>query len=274
MNSFLKLQHIKPYVSFVMVFVISCSSSRMSVPPEKSAQEYTLGGKMFTSLYQQRAAEYKALCLQGYNLAMLRIQNYVPVNNKPKAIITDLDETILDNSAYAVHQALIDKEFDLKSWQEWTAMGAADTLAGAANFLKNASRQGVVIFYITNRSQEEQEGTLKNLQKFGLPDADAAHLLLKTEGSSKELRRQMVLKDHQVILLMGDNLADFSSLWDKKTEDVRNKEVLNKPSIFGDKFIVFPNPNYGDWEGAFYKYNYNYSQAQKDSILRVELKAY
>lgn len=257
----------------IVILFFSCTVSK-PYSGNSGTQDYTVGGKIITSMFQQRSGEYKALCLQGYNIAMLRIQNYVPINNKPRAIILDLDETILDNSAYAVHRGLQGKDYDLASWQQWTAMGNADTMAGSASFLKNAARLGVEMFYISNRGIDEQTGTLKNLQKFNLPNADEAHLFLKTDGSSKEPRRQKVLQDYQVILYMGDNLADFSSMWDKKTEEVRNNEVLTHPSLFGDKFIVFPNANYGDWEGAFYKYNYNLTTAQKDSVLRHDLRSY
>src|ERR1700743_3053913 len=55
-------------------------------------------------LYQQRAAEYAALCLQAYNLARRKVDEAIahPVlskDNLPLAVITDLDETALDNSA-------------------------------------------------------------------------------------------------------------------------------------------------------------------------------
>ena len=265
----------RPFLALFILTALSCSSSKKMAGGSAAIEsDYAIGGKIITSLFQQRAAEYKALCIQGYNLALWRIEAFKPQTKKPKAIITDIDETILDNSPYAVHQGFIGKEYDLKSWQEWTSMAAADTMPGAAAFLRTASNAGVEIFYITNRAQAEQEGTLKNLQRFGLPNADAAHLFLKQETSSKEPRRQNIMQTHEVILLMGDNLADFSNIWEKKTGTERASAVAANAAAFGDRFIVFPNPNYGDWEGAFYKYNYNYSQSQKDSVLRAELKSY
>ena len=82
------------------------------------------------------------------------------------------------------------------------------------------------------------------------------------------------MQGHEVILLMGDNLADFSSLYDKKTEEERrlNTDILS--AEFGKKFIVFPNVNYGDWESSLYNYNYKLTQGQKDSVLRSVLKSY
>lgn len=58
--------------------------------------------------YQQRAAEYRALCLQAYRMARIQAQQEwdkaMPEQRKHLAVVTDLDETALDNTpgeAYA-----------------------------------------------------------------------------------------------------------------------------------------------------------------------------
>ena len=198
----------------------------------------------------------------------------MPLTSKPKAIITDIDETLLDNSPYAVKQGLMGNEYDLKSWQEWTALGMADTLAGAGSLLHYLRSKNIEVFYITNREGEERAGTLLNLQRYGLPYADEAHLLTRAGVSSKEARRNSVLETHEVILFMGDNLADFSNLFDKKSFDERRQNTDLSAADFGKKFIILPNANYGDWEGALYNYNYRYNQAQKDSVMRATLRSY
>ena len=77
----------------------------------------------------QSAAEYHALCLQAYNIARMRLDEALKqTSSKPKAIITDLDETALDNSAEEVHHDLEGKGFDPTEWAEWTAMAKADTV--------------------------------------------------------------------------------------------------------------------------------------------------
>ena len=140
--------------------------------------------------------------------------------------------------------------------------------------LKYAASKNIEIFYITNRDEKERAATLKNLQHFNLPNADEAHLLTRQTTSSKEVRRQQVMKNYEVLLLMGDNLADFSSLFDKKTEEERKINTDISAGEFGKKFIVFPNVNYGDWESSLYKYNYKLTQGQKDSVLKSVLKGY
>lgn len=236
-------------------------------------------GKLWASLFQQRAAEYKALCLQAYNIAQLRLEQALRQRGntgKPLAVVTDVDETFLDNSPYDVKQALAGKDYENSSWQQWTSLGQADTLPGALRFFKYASDNQVAVFYITNRGEAEREGTAKNLRRYGFPLPDNAHLILKQPGSvsSKESRRQEVLKNYNIVLLLGDNLGDFSTLFDNKTEEERNANTLLSAADFGNRFIVFPNPVYGDWESSFFKHEPRFTAARKDSVIKARLKTY
>ncbi|HVZ97073.1 MAG TPA: 5'-nucleotidase, lipoprotein e(P4) family, partial [Chitinophagaceae bacterium] len=193
---------------------------------------------------------------------------------KPKAIITDIDETALNNSAYEAHQTLHGKDYDAASWSDWVSKIAADTIPGSLDFFKYAASKGIEIFYITNRSENEREVTLKNLQKFNFPDADNAHLFPVQNTSSKESRRQSIAANYDIVMLLGDNLGDFSAFFDKKTVQERNDNVNALKSEFGDKFIILPNPTYGDWESSLYQYNYSLTPVQKDSVMRASLYSY
>lgn len=267
----------KRYLFLIAVFISACTTTRNRQSVVKnSTNKIVVGGKLYTAVWMQRAAEYKAQCEQIYNIARLRVNEYLSQNNsqKPLAIITDIDETFLNNSPYAVHQALQGKDYTPDSWLDWTSRANADTLCGALDFFKYAAGKGIAIFYITNRGEKERAGTLENLQKFGFPDADNKHLLLSKGLSGKEDRRLDVEKNYDIVLLLGDNLGDFSALFDKKSEQERSKNVLNNKDEFGKRFIIFPNPNYGDWENAMYEYNYNYSLPQRDSIFKTDAQSY
>lgn len=241
--------------------------------PVTAGSTMDINGKLWASLWQQKAAEYRALCFQAYNIAHLRAdQALLQHSEKPKVIITDIDETLLDNSPNAVSQALQGKNYEQAAWLSWTAKAEADTVPGAPSFLKYAAKKGIEVFYITNRSEAERTSTLKNLQKYGFPNADDAHLLLRANTSSKEERRRQVLKTHEVIMLLGDNLADFSALFDHKSIEERLKNTNAEAAQFGNKFIVLPNADYGDWESSLYDYKYNLTPEQKEAILRKALK--
>jgi 5'-nucleotidase (lipoprotein e(P4) family) len=231
-------------------------------------------GKVWAAIYQQRAAEYKALCFQAYNIARLRLEMALAQHhNKPLAVVTDIDETLLDNSPYDAQLAINNRDFDSKTWKEWTAKAICDTVPGAPAFFKYAASKGVVVFYITNRDEDERAGTLKNLKLYKLPYTDNAHLLLRQTGSSKEDRRLNVSKTHEIVLLCGDNLPDFDALYDDHPSEENRKTVTEKlKKDFGDRYIIIPNISYDDWENALFQYNHKLTSAQKDSVIRDKLK--
>jgi 5'-nucleotidase (lipoprotein e(P4) family) len=256
-------------------FKPSVTSGPINSPKVTDTINLVNAGKVWASLYQQRAAEYKALCFQAYNIAKERIDAAVKKHGKkPFAVITDIDETLLDNSPLDAGRALHNLNYDSKAWKQWTAKGIADSVPGAPTFLKYAASKGVKIFYISNREADERAGTLKNLQLYHLPNADSLHLLLKKEpSSSKESRRQKVLKKYNIILFCGDNLPDFDAIYDNNpTETDRTAATQKLRKEFGNCYIVIPNPTYGDFEGALFMFNFKLTPAQKDSIIRSLIK--
>lgn len=253
-----------------LVLAISACSS------VKKASDTSIvnNSKVWTALWQQQSAEYKALCFQAYNVARLRLDEAVAKpTNKPFAVITDLDETLLDNSPYDAERAINNLDYTTPTWKQWTAKAVDDTVPGAPAFFKYAASKGVEVFYITNRDADERAGTLKNLQLYNLPNVDDAHLLTRQGSSSKESRRQNVMQTHNVILLCGDNLADFDALYDNKPL-TQNRAATTQQLMqaFGSRYIVLPNPTYGDWESALFNFNYKLTAAQKDSIIKSQVK--
>ena len=227
--------------------------------------------KIYPILWQQQSAEYRALCYQAFNIAALRLKEIAKSkkHNKHFAIITDLDETILDNSylqAELIKNGLL---FTEGFWKQWTNKSAATAVPGAVEFLQMAKQKGINIFYISNRDTDEVKTTLINLQKLNLPDADTAHMLFESNTSSKEIRRQIVMKKYKVVMLLGDNLNDFTQAFEKKSDDDRKAETDKVREEWGKKFIVLPNSSYGEWENAIYDYERNLTPEQKE-IKRME----
>lgn len=247
----------------------------IALPIFASAQALT-PARDFTNavLWQQTSGEYRALSFQAYNFAKLSLKEalWEQANEKPNCVIVDADETILDNSAFQGHEIRKGVSFDPADWTKWTSLAAADTVPGALSFLKFAATKKVETFYVTNRDSADYAGTLRNLQKFGFPYADEAHLLVKTTSSDKEHRRQKILEKYNVLLLCGDNLSDFSNVFYREGKDTKQQVDLAQ-HLFGTKFIVLPNPMYGDWEKPLYKGD-KLSEADK-GIQRLErLKSY
>ena len=69
-------------------------------------------------------------------------------NRKARAIIVDLDETILDNSR---NEGMLVKNrinFNQKDWTDWINRAEAEAVPGSVEFLSYASAHGVTVFYI------------------------------------------------------------------------------------------------------------------------------
>ena len=103
------------------------------------------------------------------------------------------------------------------------------------------------VFYVSNRKVTEMNPTITNLAACGFPDADTTHLLLKQGSSSKIDRRALIEKDYEILLLIGDNLADHSGIYEKRGPDLGFAAVEADKELFGTRYIILPNPMYGNW---------------------------
>ena len=216
---------------------------------QQRSQENTM-----SVLWYQKAAETKALYLQGYNVATDRLKEILQTpSDKPYSIVLDLDETVLDNSPYQVQNVKDGTAFNPKDWDVWVKKAAAKAVPGAKDFLQYADQNGVQIYYISDRTTSQVDDTIKNLEKEGIPVQGRDHLMFLEDGvKSKEGRRQAVQEKTNLVLLFGDNLVDFAD-FSKTSEADRDKKLDELQKEFGEKFIIFPNPMYGSWESAVYQ---------------------
>lgn len=263
--------------TFALVGLASCSSL-VKTQNDITTQELNnieINGKLYTAVFQQNAAEYQALCAQAFNIATWQLDKILQEDHqKPLAIVTDVDETFLDNSPYAVQMAREGKSFSQESWNNWTAKADAKPVLGSLDFFNYAASKGVEVYYITNRKTEDKAATIENLVKYNFPFADEKHVVVRSEESSKHARREALSQTHEIVLLLGDNLSDFATIFDKKTQTERLNQVKTNQELFGKKFIVFPNPGYGDWEAALFDYAKDLSNEQKDQIYNNSVKGF
>ena len=237
-----------PVVAFTLfVALISNSCMQKEAKVAVNDQDHLI----MSVLWFQKSAEMRALFIQGYNIASEKLIESVSLkgNDKPLAIVTDIDETILDNSPFEGWQITTGKPFSDETWKEWTDMSSALPLPGALKFAHLADSLGVEIFYVSNRTVNDAlESTIANLKSAGFPYADKDHLLLKEDASSKIERRNRILETHEIILLIGDNLADLDGIFEARDSNLGFDSVDSLSQYFGEKFIVLPNPMYGTWE--------------------------
>ena len=226
----------------------------LAFAPATSTQSPDTDQSVMATLWYQKSAEMRALYYQAYNLAELRVREYLsnPGGESRPAVIFDIDETLLDNSPSEALNILEGKPFTSGRWKAWTDKASAQALPGAAEFCRFLDANGVEVLYLSNRSLNETVATLKNLQEQGFPQADSSHLFLKGKVSGKEPRRNVIESRYSVILLVGDNLGDFDEVFDDRSVNLGFNPVDSLRAEFGKKFILLPNPMYGNWTQPLY----------------------
>lgn len=225
-------------------------------------------------LWQQQSGEYRALCFQSYNYARLSLEKHIKKRTKrPKCVVVDIDETLLDNSPQSGKSLLAGKGFELAEWKVWTGLAKADTVPGACSFLKYAASKKVEVFYVSNRDHSELKATIDNLNRFGFPNVNAAHMLFRDSTSNKQTRRDLISKTHTIIMLAGDNLSDFSTVFYQEGKDAKI-EVDKLAGLFGVEYVLLPNPMYGDWEQSLYGQKKNLTEDEKAEIRKEKIITY
>jgi len=248
------------YIIGAIAFLSSC---------QKSNEGSSLHSRnTMATIYVQQSPEYIALAEQAYAAARLSLDNQIRTAIKPLAVVLDIDETVLDNSPYQAKQILENFNYP-DHWDEWIKKEEAKPIPGSLEFLQFAESRGIVIFYISNRKHKNLEATINNLNKFGYPQADSTHIMLRTTTSSKEERRQKVVDQGlEIALFIGDNLDDMSAEFEVKDSDKRKEATYANQSKFGTKYIVLPNPTYGKWVQNRGFYN---AKLDQDSVAHANL---
>lgn len=200
--------------------------------------------------YQQRSAEVRALQRQSYALATLRLRAAVKAaggRGDGLAVVSDIDETILDNTAIMAH-AMTHQGDNIETWKLWEREGDPHLIPGAADFFHLADRLGVTIFYVSDRFDENKLATIATLSRLNLPQVSADHVQLF--GPPKAERRAAIEKNHRIILQLGDTLHDFHGAFAGIGLDDQHRLAEEHAERFGDDWIVFPNAAHGTWMEA------------------------
>ncbi|MCM3737345.1 5'-nucleotidase, lipoprotein e(P4) family [Bacillus cytotoxicus] len=262
-------------VALLSTSLVACNATTEKTTAKAKEEKVQLTDQqLMADLWYQTAGETKALYHQGYNIGTLKLDAALAKGTSKKpAVVLDLDETVVDNSPHQAMSVKTGKGYPYK-WDDWINKAEAEALPGAIDFLKYAESKGVDIYYISNRKTNQLDATIKNLERISAPQATKEHILLQEpKEKGKEKRRELVSSTHDIVLLFGDNLSDFIGFDGLSTPD-RNKKVEELKAQFGEKFIVFPNPMYGDWEGSLYNYDFKKTDAEKDKVRRENLKSF
>ncbi|NIF21369.1 5'-nucleotidase, lipoprotein e(P4) family [Candidatus Pantoea multigeneris] len=229
-----------------VLLLAGCAQSSQQQANQQLAKQSVMAANWF-----QQSGEYQALTWQAFNLAQVAFDQASSLDGKPKAVIVDLDETMLDNSAYSAWQAQHGQPFTDKTWSAWTQAKQALAVPGAVDFAQHVDSHSGTVFYVSNRAQQDFAATVANMQQLGFPRANAETVRLSTGNSNKQERFDAIKKaGYNVVLYVGDNLNDFGGATWHQDNRQRRAFVASNHARFGTQFIILPNPLYGDWESG------------------------
>ena len=234
-------------------------------------QQYQAETETMGLLWMRTSAEYRALAYQGYNVAMNAVKMAVTDpshQRKPLAIVLDADETVVDNTKL-MGESIVNGNgrFDAPWWRQAVYQGKSQAMPGAVEFLNEVHKQGVEIFYVSNRyAPVNLDVTIQNFKELGFPSVDKDHVLLFEKDSDKQPRFDMIAKKYYVVVYMGDNVGDFPIGTKGKTLAERNSIIDAHKEDFGTTFVVFPNPAYGSWVSALAKGYQNLSPEEQKQV--------
>jgi 5'-nucleotidase (lipoprotein e(P4) family) len=180
--------------------------------------------------------------------------------NKPPAVVLDVDDTVLNTSQYQAWNVKAGTSFNPKTWTPYVNSKIDFAIPGAVDFTQYAASKGAKVFYVTNRTKEEEPATAERLKELGFPMGDNVDMLLTAKemedwGSAKSTRRAFIAKDYRLLLLVGDNLGDFTDAYKGSIEE-RQKVFDDNAQHWGKDWIAIPNPTYGSWESAAYAHDF------------------
>lgn len=273
--------------------VVGVASSATAAASKMDSATPHQNDNMNAVLWMQTAAEYHGNSLVVYQSAAAKLVQVIAATDRtaaveqgemeqcipghacpgaamqkmPAAIVLDIDETVLDNSAYQARLIRDNSEWNAATWEAWVASRKAAAIPGAVEFIKAVKAAGAAVVYITNRSCmprdnekdpcPQRQDTLENMQALGFPPLAGEDLMLlqnqrpEWSASEKRARREYVAESYRIAMLIGDDLGDLAPDVKNLSIDKRLGEVEKYRDLYGTYWFQLANPTYGSWTNPF-----------------------
>ena len=218
--------------------------------------------------WQTKSKEYQLITRGIYQQAESQLSN-MTLPNSPWVVVMDVDETILDNSAYQVMLDQSGTHFSPQTWNNWVSSQQATLVPGAATFIQTVFSLGGKIALVTNREKSLDGNTWQNLSNLipitlentcliGRSQADKDAINGHSIVNDKDLRRQQLTAGkadcfstksvqsswqsaHTIVMQIGDNIEDVNGI----TQEHANVDDLIKR--LHKNIFILPNSMYGSW---------------------------
>jgi 5'-nucleotidase (lipoprotein e(P4) family) len=186
----------------------------------------------------------------------LEAPRFAPCGQRPLAVVLDVDETVIQNLGIEYDEARHPgRPFSEERWLRWEQTGGAAVapIPGAVTALRAIRDAGVAVIFNTNRTAINAGHTETMLEGAGLgPARHGDTLYLQGDvapGSGKDPRRAAIASRYCVVALAGDQLGDFSDLFNVRSLSVpaRREAAGSAPfaRLWGNGWFMLSNPVYG-----------------------------
>jgi len=185
--------------------------------------------------------------------ATLAAPSWTGCGSKPKAVVFDVDETVLLNLGFE-YDASTGRPWSEPRWQEWERTGIKQVapVPGALSALTQLRAMGVTVVFNSNRAAANAAQTQAAIETAGLGPARHGETLFlagdDATGSKKDGRRATIAARYCVVAMGGDQLGDFSDLFNAGQTPAARRAVVQSSAItakWGAGWFVLPNPVYG-----------------------------
>lgn len=217
-----------------------------------------VGNRRSASDYQavkwyQVSAERKALFSQVYEMSkpVLAANRRKLAKGEACGVILDIDETVLNNSAYAEVNDAKCGSWSYASWNKFVDSKVSKPLIGAASLTHYVhDTLGCSVNLVSNRLNTTLKATKELLKDSGIY-FDQVLLSANEKDRDKNPRFKAIIagtspstiKHKQVIIgYYGDNIQDFPN-----SKQSQYNDDSSKYKLFGKKYFILPNPMYGSW---------------------------
>ena len=185
----------------------------------------------------------------------LAAPRFVPCGDKPLAVVLDADETAIQNLGYEYAEASAAARLRPRSGTagEQTGADAVAPMPGAVTALRALREAGVTMIFNTNRLAAHAAQTAAALERRrprpGGPRRDAVPAGRRRAGIGQGPRRARIAERYCVIAMAGDQLGDFSDLFNVRTLAYPSAGGADLPapfaSLWGNGWFMLSNPVYG-----------------------------
>lgn len=192
--------------------------------------------------------------------ATLAATKFESCGDKPLALVLDIDETTLLNTGFEADQVARGGAYDPARWALWEQSATArqvEAVPGALSAVNVARGANITVIFNSNRQAAYADQTAALLAAAGFGKVVHGDTLWLQgdastgggSGAGKDARRAAISAKYCVAAMVGDQLGDFSDLFNAAeiapAERRRLAASRDMLALWGHGWFMMPNPVYG-----------------------------